>query len=139
MTTTNTTTDTTRIPICDAVRIALIDLLTTGQHHDAATTATLRAIGTTRTHLAALHQHNRHNPIARYAQSEDRHAALSSALGDTARALLAEQPFPDITLLRAGLTTLAAVALAWLDTLPHPNPADPDDEDYHDCAEPEPF
>jgi hypothetical protein len=132
----DTTTDTTRIPICDAVRTALIDLLTTGQHHDAATTATLRAVGTTRTHLAALHQHSRHNPIARYAQPEDRHAALSSALGVIAGTLLADRGPNHATPLRASLTTLAAVALAWLDTLPHPNPAD---EGYHDCAEPEPF
>jgi hypothetical protein len=138
MTTTNTTTDTTRIPVCDAVRTALIDLLTTGQHHNAATTATLRAVGATRTALVELHQCSRRNPVAHYASVEDRHAALSSALGDTARALLVEHSFPDTTLLWAGLTTLAAVALAWLDTLPHPNPVE-DDEGYHECAEPEPF
>jgi hypothetical protein len=133
---TNTDNTITRIPVCDAVRTALIDLLTTGQHHDAASAATLRAVGTTRTHLVELHQHSRHNPVARHAQAEDRHAALSSALGDIARTLLADRRHDHCTPLRAALTTLAAIALAWLDTLPH---LVGDDEGCHDCADPEPF
>jgi hypothetical protein len=136
MTTTNTT-DAVRIPVCDTVRAALIDLLTTGQHHDAATTATLRAVGATRSALVELHQFSRHNPVRRHALADDRHAALSSALGDIARTLLADRRHAYSTELRAGLTTLAAVTLAWLDTLPHPD--DGDDEGYHDGAEPEPF
>jgi hypothetical protein len=134
-----TTNTITRIPVCDAVRTALIDLLTTGQHHDAATTTTLRAVGATRSALLELHQRSRHNPVAHHAQADDRHAALSSALGDIARTLLADRRHDYSTELRAGLTTLAAVALAWLDTLPHPTPDDEDDADYHDGAEPEPF
>jgi hypothetical protein len=137
--TTNTTIDAVRIPVCEAVRTALIDLLTTGPHHDAATTATLRAVAATRTRLA---QHTgRNRPVARYALAEDRHTALSSALGDIAHALRTERPIPDYPQLYTGLSTLAAVALAWLDALPHPDddPADEDDEHYHTCADPEPF
>jgi hypothetical protein len=136
MTTTDTTTDAVRIPVCEAVRTALIDLLTTGEHHDAASVATLRAVASTR---ASLAQHTgRHRPVARYALAEDRHTALSSALGDVAHALCTERPIPDYDQLYAGLTTLAAVALAWLDALPHPEDEE-DDEGYHDCADPEPF
>jgi hypothetical protein len=141
MPTTNTTTeDTIRVPLCDAVRTALVDLLTTGQHHDAATPATLTAIGAARRALAELH--GAWNPASRCAHDEDRHVALSSALGDIARALLTARPghVPDPTELRAGLTTLTAVALAWLDTLPAPNPEPNDDGyDHDDGYDAEPF
>jgi hypothetical protein len=101
----------------EAVRAALIELLTTtDQHHHAATRATLTAVGDTRRVLAELHR--AHDPAARHAPDHDRHAALSSALGDIGRALLTTHPHPDPTRLRAGLTVLAAVALGWLDTLP---------------------
>jgi hypothetical protein len=138
---TTTTEDTIRIPICDAVRTALLDLLTTGQHHDAATPATLTAIGRARRTLTKVH--GTQNPASRYADDEDRHLALSSALGDIASALLTARPshVPDPTELRAGLTTLTAVALAWLDTLPTPprDNDDPDDDGPYQGPDAEPF
>ena len=141
---TATTEDTIRIPVCDAVRTALIELLTTGQHHHAATPTTLTQVGHARRTLAELHP--THNPAGHYAGNPDRHAALSSALGDIARALLSAHPRrePDTTQLRAGLTVLAAVALAWLDTLPTPNEHDdpdpyPDDDGFEDTRDPQPF
>lgn len=135
MSATHTTNDVTT---CDAVRTALIELLTTGPRtFDAATPATLHAIAATRTTLLAQHT-GRNRPVACSALAEDRHTALSSALGDIADALRTEGPIPDYDQLYAGLTTLAAVALAWLDALHHPDNED-DDEDHHHYAEPEPF
>ncbi len=119
---------TTGAPTRDAVSVALIELLSTSEHPDAATSATLAAIADTRRDLAALHGPN--DPVARYAPERDRHAPLSSALGDISKALLAAYPYhhTDPWRLRAGLTVLAAVALAWLDTLPqHPDPHNSDD------------
>jgi hypothetical protein len=126
------TTDTVRIPICDAVRVALVELLTTGQHHHAATPSTLTTIGQARRELAALHR--AHDPAGYFAHDQDRHAALSSALGDIGAALFGARPHrhPDPARLRAGLGVLAAVALGWLDALPTPDPPreDPDDGPY---------
>jgi hypothetical protein len=123
------TTDTVRIPICDAVRVALIELLTTGQHHHAATPTTLATIGQARQELAALHR--AHDPAGYFAHDHDRHTALSSALGDIGTALLTARPHnhPDPAHLRTGLSVLAALALGWLDALPTPDPPhqDPDD------------
>lgn len=116
----------------EAVRAALIELLSTDQHHHAATPATLTAISDTRRVLAELHR--AHDPAGRYAPDHDRHAALSSALGDIGRALLTTHPHPNPTRLRAGLTVLTAVALGWLDTLPHPD--DHDSPDNGPDAEP---
>jgi hypothetical protein len=118
---------TTGAPIRETVRLALIELLSTGEHPGAATPATLTAIADTRHDLAALHGLN--NPAAHYAPESDRHAALSSALGDIGKALLTTRHhrYTDAWRLRAGLTVLAAIALAWLDTLPHLNPHEPDD------------
>lgn len=134
MTTTTTAEDTIRIPICDAVRTALVELLTTGQHHHAATPTTLTQVGRARQTLDELHRTR--NPVSRYATDEDRHVALSSALGDIAHALLTARPShaPDPTELRAGLTTLTAIALAWLDTLPAPTerPESSDEGHQHD-------
>ncbi|MGB6163437.1 MAG: hypothetical protein WBF75_12865 [Pseudonocardiaceae bacterium] len=120
---------TTGVPTREAVRLALIELLTTSAHHDAATPATLTAIADTRRDLATLH--SRTNPAGRHAPERDRHAALSGALGDISKALLATYPYrhTDPWRLRAGLTVLAAVALAWLDTLPHPHNNDPNSGD----------
>ncbi|MBV9013063.1 MAG: hypothetical protein JO272_13620 [Pseudonocardiales bacterium] len=137
MTTTHTIDTATRIPIYDAVRAALIELLTT-QHYDAATTCTLRAVGEMRTNLIELHRRRHHNPIAHHATAQDRLIALNSALGQIADALLTQRPHPDIPQLHDGLTVLTALALAWLDTLPHPD-TNEDDDGYHACAEPEPF
>ena len=127
MTTTDTT-DTVRIPICDAVRVALIELLTTGQHHHAATPTTLATIDQARQELAALHR--AHDPAGRYAYDQDRPTALSSALGDIGAALFGARPHrrPDPARQRAGLGVRAAIALGWLDALPHPDDHDsPDD------------
>jgi hypothetical protein len=100
--------------LCEAVRGALLELLTIGQYHDAATPATLRAVGATRTALAKLDPRSRHNPVASDAHNLARHVALKNALADTVGALYL---LPDTTHLRVGLSTLAAVALAWLDAL----------------------
>ncbi|MGH3718324.1 MAG: hypothetical protein ACRDRI_05660 [Pseudonocardiaceae bacterium] len=97
----------------DTVRTALIELLSTGYHRDTASAVTLAAVADTRERLDTSHGGG--SPASRHAPSHDRHAALSSALGDISGALLvAARHDPDPTRLRAGLT---AVALAWLDTL----------------------
>ncbi|MGB6165665.1 MAG: hypothetical protein WBF75_24440 [Pseudonocardiaceae bacterium] len=120
----------------ETVRTSLIQLLSTDQHPGAATLAatplTLAAIADTRRDLAALH--GRHNPAAHHTHDSDRHAALSAALGDIAKALLTthHHRHTDPWRLRAGLTVLATVALAWLDTLPHP---DPQDDNPHESYE----
>lgn len=115
-----------------AVRAALVELLTTGQHHHAAPPTTLAAIGATR---AALdHTHGTRDPAARYAPSERRLAALTAALGAVGTVLADADPYNqlNITILRAGLCDLAAIALGWLDTLPTPpnNDSDGDKEPF---------
>lgn len=124
-----TTTD-TGTPTRDAVRAALVDLLTTGQHHHAATPTTLTTIGQTRRALAQ--QHGTTDPAARCAPPERRLAALTTALGVVGGALFTATPWRplDTARQRTGLAELAAVALGWLDALPPPDPPDtgPDDE-----------
>ena len=102
----------------DAVRAALVDLLTIGQHHHAATPTTLTAVGHTRRALA--HHHDTHNPTA---HPDQRLAALTQALDAVNDALIVipHPRHPDTTDLRDGLTELAALALGWLDTLPDPD------------------
>jgi len=121
---------TTTVTDTVAVRAALVELLTTGQHHHAATPATLAAIGATR---AALDQtHGTRDPAARYAPPERRLVALTAALGAIGTALADADPWNHLntTILRAGLCDLAAVALGWLDTLPTPpDNADGDGEE----------
>lgn len=100
----------------EAVRTALVDLLTIGQHHHAGTPATLTAVGDTRRSLAH-----------RLTLDDQRLTALNDALSAVSEALLVVPPprRPDTAALRDGLTELAAVALGWLDTLPgrpQPNP-----------------
>jgi hypothetical protein len=120
MTTPTTSADTVT---WSAVRAALVGLLTTGQHHHAATPATLTAVGDTRAALADR------DFIAD--PPERRLSALTVALGVTGDALLSAPPWqpPDTAQLRTGLTELAAIALEWLDTMPdHPLPLpQPDD------------
>jgi hypothetical protein len=138
---TTTDTDSVRIPICDAVRVALVELLTTGQHHYAATPPTLATVGQARRELAARHHGD--DPAARHAPFFTRHAALSSALGDVGAALLTAGPhrLPDPAIVRAGLSVLAAVALSWLDILPTPpgHNTDPDYDGPYTGPDPEPF
>lgn len=109
----------------DAVRDALVELLTIGQHHHAATHPTLTAVGHTRQALAV--QHGNQHPAAHSTDDHQRLAALSQALATVGGALIAvpHPRRPDTTGLRNGLTELAAVALGWLDTLSDPpRPAD---------------
>jgi len=100
------------------VRVALVDLLTIGQHHQAGTPATLAAVGATRRALA--NQHGTQDPAAHFAADDRRLAALTQALGAVGAALIViPQPrHPHDAGLRDGLTELAAVALGWLDALP---------------------
>ena len=116
----------TGIVTCDAVRAALVDLLTIGQHHHAATSATLSAVGDTRRALS--HQHGTQDPTAHYAHDHRRLTALTHALDAVNGALaVGTQPRqPDAAGLRNRLTELAALALGWLDTLT--DPSHPDDE-----------
>jgi hypothetical protein len=116
----------------DLVCQALVELLTIGQHHHAATSATLTTVGVTRRALAA--QHGISDPTNPWSSPEWRLAALTKALG-----MVADEVFtptapgsqPSAHLPR-GLAELAAVALGWLDALPTLTPvtdaADPDDE-----------
>ncbi|MGH3903082.1 MAG: hypothetical protein ACRDTE_02610 [Pseudonocardiaceae bacterium] len=137
-----TTTPDPTAPTRDAVHAALLELLTTGQHHHhAATPDTLSAVGDTRRILAA--EHGTGDPAGRDAPDERRLAALTQALGETAAALaeLDESPWaPDPAQLLAALTELAALTLAWLDTLP-PHDPDPWHGDGHenDPHDPSPF
>jgi hypothetical protein len=134
-----TTTDPTSTPTRETVRLALIELLNTGEHPGAATPATLAAVADTRRDLTALH--GPHDPAAHHAPERDRHAALSSALGDIGKALLTahhhHDHHTDPWRLRAGLTVLTAVALGWLDTLPHTD--DPEPDEFDDRPDTEPF
>jgi hypothetical protein len=110
----------------DTVRAALIELLTIGQHHHAATHTTLTAVGDTRRTLAALH--DTHHPTAQFADDNQRIGALAHALdmvGDALNATLHPQ-HPDTAELRDGLTELAALTLDWLDAL-----TDPPQPDQH--------
>ena len=129
---------TTTAPDTAAIRAALVELLTTGQHHHAATPATLAAVGATRTALDQTHRTR--DPAARYAPPERRLTALATALGAVGTALGDPDPWNqlNITILRAGLCDLAAVALGWLDTLPIPTT--PGDNGADDSAgDEEPF
>lgn len=90
----------------DMVQTALIELLTIGQHHYAATTATLDTVGDARQSTGHL------------ADDRQRLAVLSHAL-DMVGGTLTVLP-SDIAELRRGLADLAAVALSWLDVLPYP-------------------
>jgi hypothetical protein len=117
-----------------AVRAALVGLLTTGQHHHAATPATLTAVGYTRAALADRDDDTAHCAVSCACPPEWRLTALTAALGVISDALLSATPrHPlDTAQLRTGLAELAAIALGWLDTLPdHPIPRplhdDPDD------------
>jgi NTP pyrophosphatase (non-canonical NTP hydrolase) len=116
-----------------AVRAALVDLLTTGQHHHAATEATLTAVGDARAALAG--QHGSADPAASCAAPEWRLTTLIVALGFISSALFntTEWQPPDTAQLRTGLTELAAITLGWLDALAKPPrripvPGDPDDD-----------
>ena len=115
---------TTTVTDTAAIRAALVELLTTGQHHHAATPATLAAIGATRTALDQTH--GTRDPAARYAPPEQRLVALTAALGAIGTALADANPWNQLntTILRTGLCDLAAVALGWLDTLPTPTTSD---------------
>ena len=103
-----------------AVHTALVELLTTGQHHHAATPATLTAVGEARQSLATL----THDPAAPGTREAHRLAALTRALGDLGAALFATPTGrrPDPARLHPALGELAAVALGWLDILPEPDP-----------------
>ena len=122
-----------------AVRTTLIELLVPGERSGTASTATLDAVAEARRDLAALH--GPRNPTAHHAPDHDRHTALSAALGDIGKALLAHpHQHPEPWRLRTGLSVLAAITLAWLDTLPHPH--DPGSNDSHesdDGLDAEPF
>jgi hypothetical protein len=112
----NTPTDTaTR----QAVHAALVELLTTGQHHHAATPDTLAAVGDTRRTLAA--EHGSHDPARAGASDEHRLAALTNSVGQIGSALFSANSlgeWPDPVRLYRALAELAAVALGWLDALP---------------------
>lgn len=112
----------------DTVRAALVELLTIGQHHDAANLTTLSAVGNTRRALA--HQHGTHDPTAPFALDDQRLAALNHALETVNRTPITLPPpqRPDTAGLRDGLSELAAIALSWLDTLPVPRRPDPEAE-----------
>jgi hypothetical protein len=103
---------TTTVTDTAAVRAALVELLTIGQHHHAAT----------RTALATKHPHADYDPTAVFAAPERRLVTLAAALGTVGAALADTDPYNqlNITILRAGLCDLAAVTLSWLDTLPTP-------------------
>ena len=113
-----------------AVRAALVELLTTSQHHHAATPAALAAIGATRVALADTH--HTHDPAARYAPPERRLDALTAALGAVGTALFGVAPGRplNIAALHTALHELAAVALGWLDTLPTPSDSDDGEEPF---------
>jgi hypothetical protein len=113
---------------CDTVRAALVDLLTIGQHHHAATPATLTAVGDTRRALAQ--QHETQDPTTHIAHDYRRLTALADALDvvSGALAVIPQPRFPDDAGLRDGLTELAAVALGWLDVLPNQAKSNPDNE-----------
>ncbi|MGH4020514.1 MAG: hypothetical protein ACRDT0_15015 [Pseudonocardiaceae bacterium] len=111
-------TTTTTTPTSVDVRAALLELLTTGQHHRAATPATLAAVGDTRATLAT--EHGDHDPTGTWAPHPDRLAALATALGELGAALAGcrgRNRRPDPARLHPALTALAAVALGWLDAL----------------------
>ena len=137
--TTTTTTHPDPTVLRDAVISTLITLL--APPPPVATPATLDAVTRTRQELATFHRHT--NPARREARDGDRVATLTVALGGIARALLTTHPTHPPRL-RAELSVLATVALAWLDTLPHPGPesdggADEDPDLDDEPLEVEPF
>jgi hypothetical protein len=84
--------DAARIPIRDALRSALLDLLTT-DHHDAATPATLTAVSKTRRGLAERSTNpETDSPVGRFTHPYPRLAGLSHALGLIGSELLAQAP-----------------------------------------------
>ncbi|HEX6405145.1 MAG TPA: hypothetical protein VF003_18630 [Pseudonocardiaceae bacterium] len=93
----------------ETIRVALVELLTVGQHHNAASHTTLSAVGDTRRSMAD-----------RFVHDDQRLRALSGALTAVTKAFVAEQTPRD------GLAELAAIALGWLDTIPGPRQPDPD-------------
>jgi hypothetical protein len=95
----------------ETVRVALVDLLTVGQHHHAASHTTLSAVGDTRRSMAD-----------RLVQDAQWLRSLSEALTAVTGAFVAGRTPRD------GLAELAAVALCWLDTIPGPRQPDPDTE-----------
>jgi hypothetical protein len=104
----------------EAVRAALVELLTVGQHHNAASPATLTVVGSTRRTRADRVPHGGH-----------RLKDLNHALNAVAKAFVAlRTPNSHTTALREGLTELAAVALSWLDTITDPPQPDPDTEPH---------
>jgi len=112
------------------IRTTLIDLLSTDQH-PAASPATLTAVRQARQDEAERSTDpETDSSVGRHAPAPHRHAALSRALGLISTELHDAHPAgqPDPTVLHTGLTTLAAIALAWLDTLPTPDtdPPPPD-------------
>ncbi|MGH2803330.1 MAG: hypothetical protein ACRDL4_09845 [Thermoleophilaceae bacterium] len=119
----------TPIATRDAVHAALVELLTTGQHHHAATPHTLTAVGDTRRTLAA--EYGTSDPAGAHASHDRRLAALTRALGGLGVALFTATSAeyrrqPDPARMHAALTELAAITLGWLDTLPthQPDPWD---------------
>jgi hypothetical protein len=120
----------TRMPFDEAVRTTLVELLTLGQHHYAATPRTLTLIGNARRNLAQ-HYGAAHNPAGLCATDHERLTALGTGMGDLATTLHINPPpySPDPTELRASLSFLAAVALGWLDTLPSPPQSFPTPQD----------
>jgi hypothetical protein len=115
--------DPVRVPIRDALRSALLDLLTPDQH-PAATPTTLTAVSQARQGLAERYTDPDHDsPVGRCTHPSCRLAGLTHALGLLGSELLDAGPpgQPDPTAMHHGLTTLTAVALAWLDTLPTPD------------------
>lgn len=109
-----------------AVGAALVELLTTGQHHHAGTPVTLAAVGRARRGLA---EYGIADPAASFASPDRRLAALTAA-GAIGSALATVGPGrpPCTNRLHTALTELAAVALGWLDTLPAPGRSHHDED-----------
>lgn len=101
----------------ETVRVALVELLTVGQHHHAASHATLNAVGDSRRARGD-----------RVVDEDQRFKALDRSLGAVARALIValQPPGSDTAALRDALSELAATALGWLDTIPAPRQPDRD-------------
>jgi hypothetical protein len=114
------TTTEAKTEIADAasLRTALVELLTKGQHHDAATPAVLAAVGQERREREAQRD--------QWTREGDHHhlATLTTRLGEVAHLLTAavhddttRSPRAWLAVLRTNLTRLSADTLAWLDNL----------------------